>query len=242
MHGVRCRPGLRNTRCSADRHNLLKARGATARTIAHPQAAQCLTGRPLEKTPSAYPKRSLLRCGLDICSISQSIHTKAVPRPTTTPKNSSVRPGAVSMLTIREPIQPTNANEVMQAAYQRAASKKRPRCKIHQGRINHLRCAAPQLYLTGPDGSPAIEGGSSISRRPGPGDSACRSASARVVAPCSSRQCRIQCRNRNRCRRSPDSRSRSSPDSRSRSRSRNHRGRSRTLQIGEIRGRGQTRG
>ena len=63
----------------------------------------------LDETPVVYPKRSLLRGGLDICSISQSSHTKAVPRPTTTPKNSSVRPGAVSMVSIRS---------AMQGAYQ----------------------------------------------------------------------------------------------------------------------------
>src|SRR5216683_6952697 len=40
----------------------------------------------------------------------------------------------------------------MQAAYQRAASKKRPRCKIHQGRINYPGCHAAQLYLTRLDG------------------------------------------------------------------------------------------
>ena len=63
----------------------------------------------LDEMPVAYPKRSLLRGGLDICSISQSSHTKAVPRPTTTPKNSSVRPGAVSMVSI---------HSAMQGAYQ----------------------------------------------------------------------------------------------------------------------------
>ena len=73
-----------------------------------------LPERPLEKAPSASPKRSPLRRDLDICSTSQNIHTKAVPRPTTTPKNSNVRPGTVNMVNIRE---------TMQAVYQRAASK-----------------------------------------------------------------------------------------------------------------------
>jgi hypothetical protein len=104
-----------------------------------------------------------------------------------------------------------NPDGAMQAAYRRrAASKKRPRCKRHQGRVN-------RLYLTGPHESPAIEVGSSISRRPGPGDSASQSASAHGVVRCSSHQRR----NRNRRRRSPDSRSRT----------RNHRGSSRSLQI-----------
>jgi hypothetical protein len=62
-----------------------------------------LTGTSYLIVPAAYPKRSLLRCGLDVCSISQIIHTKAVPKPTTTPKNSNVRPGAVSMVSIHEP-------------------------------------------------------------------------------------------------------------------------------------------
>jgi hypothetical protein len=50
----------------------------------------------VEKMPVGYPNRSLLRRGLDTCSTSQSIRTKAMPRPTTTPKNSNVKPGAVS--------------------------------------------------------------------------------------------------------------------------------------------------
>ena len=56
---------------------------------------------PLDKSAPRYPNRSLLRRDLDVCSISQSIHTKETPRPTTTPKNSNVRPGAVSMVSIR---------------------------------------------------------------------------------------------------------------------------------------------
>src|ERR1700731_3315495 len=68
---------------------------------------------------AAYPKRSLLRRGLDICSISQSIHTKAVPRPTTTPKNSSVRPGAVSMLPIHEPLQKNQCKRRTSERHQR---------------------------------------------------------------------------------------------------------------------------
>jgi hypothetical protein len=62
----------------------------------------------------AYPKPSLLRCGLAIdfdvaCSISQNIQTTAVPRPTTTPRNTNVKAGAVSMFSIPD---------AMQAAYQ----------------------------------------------------------------------------------------------------------------------------
>jgi hypothetical protein len=59
---------------------------------------------------TVYPARSLLRCGLDtVCSISQNIQTTAVPRPTTTPRNTNVKAGAVSMFSIPD---------VMQAAYQ----------------------------------------------------------------------------------------------------------------------------
>jgi hypothetical protein len=62
----------------------------------------------------AYPKRSLLRFGLAIgleaaCPISQNIQTTAVPRLTTTPRNTNVKAGAVSMFSI--PV-------AMQAAYQ----------------------------------------------------------------------------------------------------------------------------
>ena len=64
--------------------------------------------------PIGYRNRSLLRRRLDTCSTSQSIHTKATPRPTTTPKNSNVKPGAVSTV---------NIHNAMQAAYQRLASK-----------------------------------------------------------------------------------------------------------------------
>jgi hypothetical protein len=63
----------------------------------------------VEKMPVGYPNRSLLRRGLDTRSTSQSIQTKAMPRPTTTPKNSNVKPGAVSMVTI---------HNALQAAYQ----------------------------------------------------------------------------------------------------------------------------
>ena len=52
----------------------------------------------IEKMRVGYPNRSLLR--LDTCSTSQSIHTKAMPRPRTTPKNNNVKPGAVSMVVI----------------------------------------------------------------------------------------------------------------------------------------------
>jgi hypothetical protein len=59
---------------------------------------------------TAYPKRSLLRCGLDtVRSISQNIQTTAVPRLITTPRNTNVKAGAVSMFSILD---------VMQAAYQ----------------------------------------------------------------------------------------------------------------------------
>jgi len=94
-----------------------------------------------ERCRSTYPKRSRLRRGLDTCSTSQSIHTKATPRPTTTPKNSNVKPGAVSML---------NIHHTRQAAYHGRASRKRPRCKIHQGRGNFPGCHGPQPYRTGP--------------------------------------------------------------------------------------------
>jgi hypothetical protein len=63
----------------------------------------------IEKMRVGYPNRSLLRRGLDTCSTSQSIQTTAMPRPTTTPKNSNVKPGAVSMVTI---------HNALQAAYQ----------------------------------------------------------------------------------------------------------------------------
>jgi hypothetical protein len=54
----------------------------------------------IEKMPAGYPNRSLLRRGLDTCSTSQSIHTTAMPRPMTTPKNNNVKPGAVNMVVI----------------------------------------------------------------------------------------------------------------------------------------------
>ena len=92
------------------------------------------------ETP-AYPNRSLLLCGLDICSISQRIQTKAVPRPTTTPRKSSVKPGAVSMVSIQG---------ALQAAYQRTASKERPRCKYTKAAGNLPIGPIPQVYLTGP--------------------------------------------------------------------------------------------
>ena len=59
----------------------------------------------IEKMRVGYPNRSLLRRGLDTCSTSQSIHTKAMPRPTTTPKNNNVKPGAVSMVVIHNALQ-----------------------------------------------------------------------------------------------------------------------------------------
>jgi len=62
---------------------------------------------------TAYYQRSLLRFGFAIlaavCSNSQSIQTTAVPRLTTTPRNTTVKAGAVSMFSI--PV-------TMQAAYQ----------------------------------------------------------------------------------------------------------------------------
>jgi hypothetical protein len=45
----------------------------------------------------AYLKRSILRRGFDLCSNSQSIQTKAMPKLTTTPRNSHVSPGVVSV-------------------------------------------------------------------------------------------------------------------------------------------------
>src|SRR5215212_5111863 len=61
----------------------------------------------------SYPRRPLRR-GFDVgCSISQNIQTKAVPRPTTTPRNTNVRAGAVSMF---------NIPDAMQATYQRRQS------------------------------------------------------------------------------------------------------------------------
>jgi hypothetical protein len=47
----------------------------------------------------------------DTCWISQNIQTNAVPRPTTTPRKTNVRAGAVSMV---------NIPYIMQAAYQQA--------------------------------------------------------------------------------------------------------------------------
>lgn len=53
----------------------------------------------------ALHNRPLLHHGLDTCSISQSIQTKAMPRPTTTNRSSNVRAGAVSMGTsIKQPL------------------------------------------------------------------------------------------------------------------------------------------
>src|ERR1019366_1606358 len=148
----------------ADRHHIVYS----ARP--NPRARSSIFNPP-KKMPVDYPKRSLLRCGLDICSISQSIHTKAMPRPTTTPKNSNVRPGAVSMVSI---------HELMQAAYQLRASKERPRCRIHQGRPNLPGLSGPQHQLTGPDVLPAVDR-SEISRRPEGGD-ASRTVYARGAA------------------------------------------------------------
>ncbi len=82
-----------------------------------------------------------MRCGLDVCSTSQSIHTKEIPKPMTTPKNSNVRPGVVSMVNIRD---------AMQAAYQQMTSRERSWAKVHQGCPNLCARPGPQLYLTGP--------------------------------------------------------------------------------------------
>jgi hypothetical protein len=72
--------------------------------------ARLVTARDAAKS---YPRRSLRR-GFDAgCSISQNIQTKAVPRPTTTPRNTNVRAGAVSMF---------NIPYAKQAAYQRTQS------------------------------------------------------------------------------------------------------------------------
>jgi hypothetical protein len=61
-----------------------------------------------------YPPRSPLRRGFAVgCSISQNNQTKAVPKPTTTPRNTNVRAGAVSMF---------NIPDAMQTAYQRTQS------------------------------------------------------------------------------------------------------------------------
>ena len=51
--------------------------------------------------PKSYP-RSPLRRGFDAagCSISQNNQTKAVPKPTTTPRKRNVRAGAVSMFNV----------------------------------------------------------------------------------------------------------------------------------------------
>ena len=103
----------------------------------------------------AYPKRSPLRRGLEVCSTSQSIHTNAIPKPTTTPRKSNVRPGAVSMVSIPY---------AMQAAYQLMTSGRQPRRRIHRGRPDLSRHPAPQLYLNGAD-TLRLPG---INRRPEP--------------------------------------------------------------------------
>jgi hypothetical protein len=55
---------------------------------------------PRALLPKSYP-RSPLRRGLDAgCSISQNSQTKAVPKPTTTPRKRNDRAGAVSMFNI----------------------------------------------------------------------------------------------------------------------------------------------
>jgi hypothetical protein len=62
----------------------------------------------------SYPRRLPLRRGFAVgCSISQNNQTKAVPKPTTTPRNTNVRAGAVSMF---------NIPDAMQTAYQRTQS------------------------------------------------------------------------------------------------------------------------
>src|SRR5665811_1695250 len=57
-------------------------------------------GAPSLPIRAAYPKWLLLRCDLEVRSISRNIHTRAAPKPTTMPRNSNVRPGAVSMASI----------------------------------------------------------------------------------------------------------------------------------------------
>ena len=59
----------------------------------------------IEKMLVGYPNRSLLLRGLDTCSTSQSIQTKAMPRPMTTTKNNNVKPGAVNMVVIPNAVQ-----------------------------------------------------------------------------------------------------------------------------------------
>jgi hypothetical protein len=81
-------------------------------TVARKNGAQQIAARFSVQT--VYPRRSPSRCGfaivLDIArSISQKTQTKAVPRPTTTPRNTNVKAGAVSMFSIPD---------AMQAAYQ----------------------------------------------------------------------------------------------------------------------------
>ena len=80
------------------------------RETGHLELRDTCCARPLV----GYPPRLPLRRGFDVdCSISQNIQTKAVPRPTTTPRNTNVRVGAVSMF---------NIPDAMQAAYQRTQS------------------------------------------------------------------------------------------------------------------------
>jgi len=56
----------------------------------------------------SQPVRSPWRCDFETCSISQSAHTNAAPRPVTTPRNSRVRAGAESVVNIP----PHNASRV----------------------------------------------------------------------------------------------------------------------------------
>jgi hypothetical protein len=98
---------------------MLQKTSATFRKIADngrrwPTTGDCAVRDGARVRGSNYPRRSPLRRGFDAgCSISQNIQTKAVPRQTTTARNSNVSAGAVSMF---------NIPDAMQAAYQRTQS------------------------------------------------------------------------------------------------------------------------
>src|ERR1700716_3741699 len=102
MHGVRCRPGSRNTRCSADRHNPLKARGATAHDC------QSSGGAVLDWTAFGENAVSLSEAIAVAMRFGHLLDFPEHPhkgRAQADDDASSVRPGAVSMLTIREAMQ-----------------------------------------------------------------------------------------------------------------------------------------
>src|SRR6266849_4027362 len=100
----------------------------------HRALAECavVLSQAARKCRSAYPNRSLLRRCLDICSISQSIHTNAMPKPTTTPKNS------------------IKANAVPARGKKAASVQNTPRPLELSRRL--------KLYLTGPALLPAVKG------------------------------------------------------------------------------------